>query len=447
MTTDRSPHVLRSARLWIGAGLLVAILSGVFATLYVGGNLDPVGHLKNLPVALVNDDSGAVVDGRAVNFGEQVVAGIQQAERADHSFAWRAVNAAEARTLLGQGKVYGALEIPANFSAALRSLISADGSPAVRPTIDVLTNQAAGSLGSSFASTANQTAVHGASAVIGKQLLAAAERQGAHLDGATRLLLADPVTINLASGHALGSHSGNGLTAFYYALVLIVVGMLAANVVISQVDTALGYLHADFGPIRQRNPLRHTSRAHTLLIGIALMLGVSIVAGSLVELMAVGVLGMDASHLALLWVFSVSAIAVVGISALTLLAAFGTPGMLVLTVVFVALAIPSSGGTVPIQALPGFFRWLAEFEPLRQVTGGIRSILYFNAQGAAGLDRAWTAMAIALPVALIWGFGVTHLYDRKGLHRVPKHVPDGMVVPPAGFEPATPGLGVRRSIP
>jgi len=26
-------------------------------------------------------------------------------------------------------------------------------------------------------------------------------------------------------------------------------------------------------------------------------------------------------------------------------------------------------------------------------------------------------------------------------------VPDGMVVPPAGFEPATPGLGVRRSIP
>jgi len=420
MTTDRPPHVLRSARLWIGSGLLVAILSSVFATLYVGGNLDPVGHLKNLPVALVNEDSGAVVDGRAVNFGEHVVAGIQRSEQADHSIAWQDVSASKARTLLGQGKVYGALEIPPNFTQALRSLTAADGSAPVRPTIDVLTNQAAGSLGSSFASTANQTAAHAASAGLGKELLAAAEQQGLHLDGATQLLLADPVTINVASGHALGSHSGNGLTAFYYALVLIVVGMLAANVVISQVDTALGYLHADLGPIRQRYPLRHTSRAHTLPIGIALMLGLSIVAGSLVELMAVGVLGMDASHLALLWVFSVSAIAVVGISALTLLAAFGTPGMLVLTVVFVALAIPSSGGTVPIQALPGFFRWLAEFEPLRQVTGGIRSILYFNAQGSAGLDRAWTAMAIALPVALIWGFGVTHLYDRKGLHRVPK---------------------------
>jgi hypothetical protein len=58
--------------------------------------------------------------------------------------------------------------------------------------------------------------------------------QGSHLDGAAQILLADPVTINVASGHALGSHSGNGLTAFYYALVLTVVGMLAANVVISQ---------------------------------------------------------------------------------------------------------------------------------------------------------------------------------------------------------------------
>ena len=420
MTIDRSPHVLRSARLWVGAGLLVAILSSVFGVLYVGGNLDPVGHLKDLPVALVNEDSGADVDGVAVNFGEHVVAGIARSERSDHSIAWRAVSTGEARTLLGQGKAYGALEIPSDFTRALLSLTSTDGSPAVRPTIEVLTNQAAGSLGSSFASTANQTAAHAASAAIGKQLLAAAEEHGSHVGGATQLLLADPVTVTVASGHALGSHSGNGLTAFYYALVLIVVGMLAANVVISQVDTALGYLHADFGPIRQRYPLRRTSRAHTLLIGIVLMLGLSVVAGSLVELMTVGVLGMDASHLGLLWVFSVSAIAVVGISALTLLAAFGTPGMLVLTVVFVALAIPSSGGTVPIQALPGFFRWLAEFEPLRQVTGGVRSILYFNAQGGAGLDRAWTAMAIALPLALVWGFGVTHLYDRKGLHRVPQ---------------------------
>jgi len=425
MTTYRQPHVLRSRRLWMGAGLIVAIVSSLFALFYVGGNINPPGHLKNLPVALVNGDSGANVNGKTLNFGEQAVAGIQRSEQTNHSIAWQTVSAAEAETLLGQGKVYGALEIPSNFSRALLSLTSAGGSPAERPTIDVLTNQAAGSLGSSFASTANQNAVHSASIAIGKQLLAAAEQQGAHLGGATQLLLADPVAVNISSGHALGANSGIGLTAFYYALVLVVVGMLAANIITSQVDTALGYLHADLGPIRQRYPLRHTSRTHTLLIGITLMLGLSILAGSLVELMAVGVLGMDASHLALLWVFSVSTIAVVGISALTLLAAFGTPGMLLLTIIFVALAVPSSGATVPIQALPGFFHWLAEFEPLRQITGGLRSILYFNAQGSAGLQRAWIAMAIALPAALIWGFGITRFYDLRGLHRVPPPDPSG----------------------
>lgn len=418
MTTNRPPHVLRSPRLWIGAGLIVAILASLFALFYMGGNVNPTGHLKNLPVALVNEDSGATVNGKALNFGEQIADGIKHSEQSNHRIAWQPVSAAQSKTLLGQGKVYGALQIPPNFSRAVLSLTSADGSSAERPTIDVLTNQAAGSFGSSFASTANQTAAHSASSAVGKQLLAVAEQHGGHLNGSTRLLLADPVAVAVSPGHALGANTGVGLTAFFYALVLVVVGMLAANVVNSQVDAALGYLHPDFGPVRQRYPLRHTSRTHTLLIGIALMLGLAVLAGSLVELMTVGVLGMDASHLALLWVFSVSTIVVVGISALTLLSVFGTPGMLLLTLIFVALAVPSSGATIPLQALPGFFHWVSEFEPLRQITGGLRAILYFNAQSSAGLARAWTAMAIVLPVALIWGFGVTHFYDRKGLHRV-----------------------------
>ena len=51
---------------------------------------------------------------------------------------------------------------------------------------------------------------------------------------------------------------------------------------------------------------------------------------------------------------------------------------------FVYLALASSGGTVPVQALPSFFRFAASFEPLRQVLGGVRAILYFNAQADAG---------------------------------------------------------------
>lgn len=63
--------------------------------------------------------------------------------------------------------------------------------------------------------------------------------------------------------------------------------------------------------------------------------------------------------------------------------------------------------------------FLAEFEPLRQITGGVRSILYYDAQADAGLTRGWVMMAAGLLAAALFGFGVTGWYDRRGLHRIP----------------------------
>ncbi|MFD9902711.1 YhgE/Pip domain-containing protein [Streptomyces sp. NPDC059063] len=482
MPSSQSPSVLRSPQLWIGTGVIVAVVSTLFALLYVGGNVNPKGHLRDLPVALVNSDRGADAGGKHVNLGDRVVAGIKKSAADDDSIDWQVLSQKEAEKRLGQGKLYGALVVPRDFTAAVAGLTATpqqvaaqgqkqaaaqqqkqdgtqpqkqdSGQPkkgaaaqqkqAARPILTVLTNQAAGSFGSSMASKATQQAAHTASAQIGKELLSRASEQsaqgtkGGHQDQsaqgtekghsaqqtplapATQLMLADPVSVQVADGHPLGTHSAMGLSAFYYALVLLVCGMLAANVINSQVDTALGYLHTDFGPFRRRMPVRHTSRVRTLAINGALMLGLAVVMGSLVELVSVGILGMDASHLGLLWLYSVTTIAVVGLSALALLAAFGTPGMLVSTIVFVAMAVPSSGATVPLEALPGFFRALAEFEPLRQLTGGMRAILYFDAQGDAGLTRAWASMGIALVVSVLFGLGVTRLYDRKGLHRIPR---------------------------
>ncbi|MCB5167704.1 SNG1 family protein [Streptomyces bambusae] len=441
MPTPTPPSVLRSPRLWLGTGLIAAVVSMLFALLYVGGNVNPRGDLRDLPVALVNEDAGARAGGRQVDAGAQVVAGIEKAAKDDDSIDWQVLTRAEADRKLGQGKVYGALVIPKDFSATVTGLLApppaAAGAqapagkpaaaqqkqvaqkPAAPPSLTVLTNQSAGSIGSSMASQASQKAAHTASARIGQDLLKQAAAAKAQLPPAARLMLADPVTVTVADGHPLGDRSAMGLSAFYYALVLVVCGMLGANVVNSQLDSALGYLHADFGPFRQRMPVRHTNRVRTLAIGSVLMAGLSVVMGTLVEVATVGLLDMDASHLGLLWVYSVAAIMVVGISALALFAAFGTPGMLLATIVFIAAAVPSSGATVPIHALPEFFRTLSAFEPLRQITDGLRAILYFDAQGDAGLARGWTAMGIALAVSLVFGFAVTRLYDRRGLHRIP----------------------------
>jgi len=85
---------------------------------------------------------------------------------------------------------------------------------------------------------------------------------------------------------------------------------------------------------------------------------------------------------------------------------------------FVYMGLASSGGTVPLQALPGVLRWLAEIEPLRQILAGTRAILYCDARADAGLARAVTAAALGLVFWLVVGAGVVRWYDRKGFNRM-----------------------------
>lgn len=112
------------------------------------------------------------------------------------------------------------------------------------------------------------------------------------------------------------------------------------------------------------------------------------------------------SHLPMLWLYSACALAVSRARGLALLAVFGTPGMLVVTLLFIGMAVPTAGATTPIEALPGFYRFLAEFEPLRQITGRVRSTLYYDAQADAGLARGWVMMGAGIVVAALFGFGV-----------------------------------------
>ncbi|WP_411088891.1 YhgE/Pip family protein [Streptomyces sp. 061-3] len=412
-------RVLRARGLWIANGAIAGVLALLFAVLYVGANVDPAGHLHKLPVAVVNADKGAIVSGKQVNLGAQTAQSITQSTTGGDKVDWQLMDEKEMKEKLGQGKLFGALVVPADFSSSAIALTdTASTETPVRPTLTVLTNQSAGSLGSNLARVATTEAAENASREVGRQLSAQTGAEGTKLTSAARLLLADPAAVDVQDGHPLDSHSGFGLTAFYYALVLVVLGMLSANVISGQVDHALGYTHNETGPLRRQRPLIRASRVQTLAISSTIMVGLSVLMGSLVLAGAVGLMGMDASHLPLLWLYSVCAIAVVGIGALALLAVFGTPGMLLVALVFIAMAVPTAGATTPIAALPGFYRLLAEFEPLRQITGGVRSILYYDAQGDAGLTRGWVMMAAGLLLAALFGFGVTGWYDRKGLHRV-----------------------------
>ncbi|MGY1495058.1 hypothetical protein ACW4TU_00125 [Streptomyces sp. QTS52] len=83
------------------------------------------------------------------------------------------------------------------------------------------------------------------------------------------------------------------------------------------------------------------------------------------------------------------------------------------------MAVPTSGATVPLKALPGFHRPLGKFQPLRQITGVVRSILYYDAQGDAGLPRGWVIPGLGLAVAYLFGFGVTRFYAARDCIAIP----------------------------
>ncbi|WP_030604657.1 YhgE/Pip domain-containing protein [Streptomyces fulvoviolaceus] len=402
--------LLRRPRLWVIPAVLSGLLALLLSLLYMGGIVNPNGDLKDLPVALVNSDTGKPLTGQKQNLGTQIARSIaaDTSGKAD----WRQLTRAKAQDELDSGKIYGALVIPADFTASVAALTTADAT--ARPTMTVLTNPGMGSFGSSLASKLTTAAAQQASGAIGKQLTAADAQSGS----TAKLLLADPVRIETQVGHPIGDHSGLGLTAFYYTLLLVLAGFMSANLIGTGVDTALGYADNEIGPWHTRRPTVPISRTQTLLLKMGMTAGITVLTTTLVMVATIAILDMDASHLPLLWVYSYCAVLAVGLGVQAINAAFGGIGQLISMFVFIVLGLPSSGATVPLHAVPGFYRFLSHFEPMRQLSDGVRAILYFDARADAGLTRAWSMIAIGAAVGLLFGFFMTRYYDRKGLHRM-----------------------------
>jgi hypothetical protein len=231
-------------------------------------------------------------------------------------------------------------------------------------------------------------------------------------------VLSDPITLSSLEYRSLPPDSALGLSAFYIALVTLTCGFLAGTIITATVDAATGYATTEIGPrYRQRAPLP-INRWQTLLTKWVMAVPITALLTALVLAVAVGLLGMDAPHLAYLWLFTWLCAASVAAGTLVLFAIFGTQGQLIALLLFVYLGLASAGGTVPIEALPSALKIVSQIEPLRQILSGTRSILYFGAAGNAGLTRGIIAATAGLIFWLVLGAMVVRWYDRKGLHRL-----------------------------
>ena len=257
---------LRSVQFWALPLVATLALMSALCALYLGGIVNPTTNLRQFPIAVVNEDAGPtgakIVDGLVNNLDKT-------------KFDVRVVSHDEATRLLDTAKVYGEMVIPPTFSSRLREYGESSLMPGhvERPSIAILTNQRAGTLGSSIAGqTLNQAAAK-INQQVGQQLSeqVAAQSGGAQLTGAAQLGLASPIDIKSTVYNPLPNGTGNGLSAFYYALLLLLAGFTGSIVVSTLVDSLLGYVTAEWGPVYRFAEQANISRFRTLQVKWGIM--------------------------------------------------------------------------------------------------------------------------------------------------------------------------------
>ena len=95
----------------------IIVLPLLYGALYLWAFWDPFGHVNKIPVALVNEDRGAVAQGHELRAGDQVAAALLGSGQ----LSLHQVSAEQAAEGVSRGTYYFSITLPDDFSAAVAS--------------------------------------------------------------------------------------------------------------------------------------------------------------------------------------------------------------------------------------------------------------------------------------------------------------------------------------
>jgi len=98
--------------------VVVTLVPLLYGSLYLWAFWDPYGHLKDLPVAVVNNDLGYSDSGTTVNFGNELTNKIKET----NTLKWSFVSEKEANDGLKNRRYYISIIIPSDFSEDIMSV-------------------------------------------------------------------------------------------------------------------------------------------------------------------------------------------------------------------------------------------------------------------------------------------------------------------------------------
>ncbi|KAI8898957.1 hypothetical protein BC833DRAFT_564532 [Globomyces pollinis-pini] len=243
---------------------IIVILYGVF---YLGCLWDPISKLKNVPVAILNQDNGFDFTGYPIEvqqkllgftnnqtLGELISGSFFNENSPFHStLKWESiesnVNANDLNDRVGLGDYWAAIIIPSNFSNAFLSNLENKTSHHINPnafnmTIQFTYDQARQFTVVSIITRAVQTIMDNVSYTFGSKLVSQAEKSpNGHLDLiVVPEFLLKPIWLIHNNIHPV-NHYGHNFSTYVGAIVLWLGGMIVTTLLFKIYQSRFIYLH------------------------------------------------------------------------------------------------------------------------------------------------------------------------------------------------------------
>ena len=106
---------------------VISFIPILYSGFFLGSIWDPYGQTKNLPVAFVNEDKGASLNGKSLNVGESV----EKKLKDNHDLGWEFVSKQQADEGVNNGHFYAVVTIPSDFSQKVVSITESEPQQAV----------------------------------------------------------------------------------------------------------------------------------------------------------------------------------------------------------------------------------------------------------------------------------------------------------------------------
>ena len=164
---------LRKNKILLLSMAVISFIPIMYSGFFLGSIWDPYGQVKNLPVAFVNEDKGAQLNGQTVNIGQSV----EQKLKSNHDLGWEFVNKQQADSGVSSGHFYAVVTVPTDFSAKAASItqnkpqqavIRYTTTPAKNYIGSLVSNQAAEKVKASVAEQITQVYAKGVLENVGK---------------------------------------------------------------------------------------------------------------------------------------------------------------------------------------------------------------------------------------------------------------------------------------